>query len=112
MDVLYEPREKKRRRHPVRHALIKLVLVLVLLAVILAAATVGLLYVAPVSLFMLDPAEDLSIASDLSLYRIICLSGSTKGSRLLFSSLYITIPSEYISARLSYFFLKTTSGAI
>ena len=70
MDVLYEPREKKRRRHPIRHAIVKLVLVLMLLAVVLTAATVGLLYVAPVSLFMLDPAEDLSIASDLPVTRM------------------------------------------
>ncbi|MDO4355151.1 MAG: LCP family protein [Clostridia bacterium] len=68
--MLYEPREKKKRRHPVRHALIKALVALILLVALLVVAAAGLLYVAPVSVFMLDPAEDLSIASDLPVTRM------------------------------------------
>lgn len=68
--MLYEPRPKKKRRHPVRHALVKALVILLLSAVLLTGAAAGLLYLAPVSVFMLDPAEDLSIASDLPVSRM------------------------------------------
>lgn len=63
--MMYEPRVKKKRRHPIRWALVKLMVSLILIAALLAGALAGLLYIAPVSLFLLDPGESLSINGSL-----------------------------------------------
>lgn len=62
---IYETREKKPRRHPVRWALIKFFARLIFAVVTILALIVGALYVAPISLFMLDPGEDLAINGSL-----------------------------------------------
>lgn len=64
---IYETRKKKPRRHPVRWALIRFFCKLLFTLVLIAALVVGALYIAPVSLFMLDPGEQLNINSALPL---------------------------------------------
>lgn len=63
--MMYEPRKKKRRRHPVRWAMIKFVFALLLIAALAAGTLAGALYIAPMSVFMLDPGRELSINSEL-----------------------------------------------
>ena len=63
--MMYEPRKKKCRRHPVRWALIKLLCSLLLIAALAVGALAGALYIAPMSVFLLDPGKELSINSQL-----------------------------------------------
>lgn len=99
--MLYEPRIRKKRRHPVRRALILGILSLALLAVLLAGAALGLLYIAPVSVFMLDPAEDLSIASDLPVTRmnilLLGVDSLSGGSQRSDSMMLLSIGSDGVA---------------
>lgn len=63
--MMYEPRKKKRRRHPIRWALLKFVFTLLLIAALALGALAGALYIAPMSVFLLDPGRELSINSQL-----------------------------------------------
>ena len=63
--MMYEPRVRKKRRHPIRWALIKLVFSLLMIVVLLVGAVAGFFYIAPMSLFLLDPDQQLSINGSL-----------------------------------------------
>lgn len=63
--MMYEPRKKKRRRHPVRWAMLKFVFTLLLIAALALGTLAGALYIAPMSVFLLDPGRELSINAQL-----------------------------------------------
>ena len=66
--MYYETKKKKRpRRRSFRWALFRFFASLLITAVLLAGVFAGALYIAPVSLFLLDPQEEMYINSDLPL---------------------------------------------
>lgn len=65
--MIYEERKKKKkkRRHPFRRALIKAFFSLILTAAMLLGIVAGGMYLAPVSLLLLDPQQELYIHPEL-----------------------------------------------
>lgn len=64
-EVIYEEKKKKKRRHPFRRALMKALLSLVMIAALLAGIVAGGMYIAPMSLLLINPQQEMDIYSEL-----------------------------------------------